>query len=195
MKKGKLIVVYGVNNLGKTTQSKLLVKRLEAAGRKAKYLKYPVYDLKPSGRMLDEYLRKGNPYSLTPREAQLVYAFNRAQYEPMLIADLEQGINAIVEDYWATGVAWGIGAGVDKDFLLRINKEFLMEDLAFLFFGQRFSSGFERKHLHEKDNSLTEKVVQTHEELGKEFGWIKINANRSIEEISQEIFENVKAIL
>jgi len=46
---GKFIVLYGINNLGKTTQTRILVDKLKLHGLKAEYLKYPVYDLAPSG--------------------------------------------------------------------------------------------------------------------------------------------------
>src|SRR3990167_10147152 len=82
---GKFIVIYGINNLGKTTQAKLLVEKLNAAGRRAKYLKYPIYDLSPSGPRLNEYLRGGNPEKLDARTAQILYAKNREQYEPTLL--------------------------------------------------------------------------------------------------------------
>ena len=52
MSKGIFIVLYGVNNLGKTTQAQLLVERLNKAGVQATYLKYPIYDIEPSGVLL-----------------------------------------------------------------------------------------------------------------------------------------------
>lgn len=190
MKKGKFIVLYGVNNLGKTTQAKLLVQKLNSTGQgRAKYLKYPIYDLAPSGQILNEYLRKGNPYRFTPREAQMLYAFNRCQYEPVLKADLEEGINVVAEDYWGTGAAWGMGAGVETDFMLKLNGNFLKEDLAILFVGQRFASGIEAKHLHETDTGLTRKVEVAHNELAKQFSWKIVDSNQSIEKVSEDIWK------
>lgn len=195
MKKGKLIVLYGINNLGKSTQAKLLVEKLKQGGQLAEYLKYGIYDLEPSGPILDAYLRQGNPYNLTPREFQLVHVLNRTQYQPVLLEKLGQGINIVAEDYIGTGLAWGMGAGVDENFLKQINTHLIKEDLAFLFQGQRFSDGIEAVHKHEQDDELTEKVRLAHEKLADEFGWIRINANRSIEEIGQEIWEQVKKFL
>ena len=43
--KGKLIAIYGINNLGKSTQAHLLVQELQDQGYKAQYLKYPIYDI------------------------------------------------------------------------------------------------------------------------------------------------------
>src|SRR3990167_804120 len=115
--KGKLIVFYGINNLGKTTQAKLLVEKLLDQGRKARYLKYPVYELEPSGQMLNQYLREGNPKNFTPREAQLVYAFNRAQYEPVLRQVGAGGGRVGGEDCGGRGVGGGAGRGIDEEFL------------------------------------------------------------------------------
>lgn len=195
MKKGRLIVFYGINNLGKTTQAKKLVERLEKEGKKAKYLKYPIYDLAPSGPILNNYLREGNTYKLSPREAQIIYAFNRAQYQPELEKDLEKGINIIAEDYWGTGVAWGIGAGVDKDFLLRINQQFIREDLALLFVGERFTSGLEKDHKHETDEDLIKRVDEAHSELAREFGWLQVDANGTVEQVTEQVWNKVKPIL
>lgn len=195
MKRGKFIVIYGINNLGKTTQAKLLVEKLKSLERKAEYLKYPIYDLEPSGAILNAYLRERNPVKLSPREAQIVYAMNRAQYEPELKSKLESGIDMVSEDYWGTGVAWGVGAGVDKDFLLKINSNFLKEDLAMLFVGRRFATGIENRHLHEADQELTRRVEAAHNELGKEFGWKIVNANQSVEKVVAEVWKEVEKIL
>jgi dUTP pyrophosphatase len=188
---GKFIVLYGINNLGKTTQAKMLVDRLRAAGAKAEYIKYPIYDLVPSGVVLNNYLRGGNFLNLSPREAQIFYANNRTQYEKTLIAKLRSGINIIAEDYTGTGIAWGIGAGVDELFLKYINSHLLKEDLAFLFDGERFKEATETGHKHETDDELVSKVRQSHLKLGAENGWIKINANLSIKEIHEQLWDKV----
>lgn len=185
------IVLYGINNLGKSTQAKKLVDRFLAEGKKAVYLKYPIYDLDPSGIMLNAYLREGNPYKLTAREAQTLYTLNRAQYEKQLETLLDSGTIVIAEDYTGTGIAWGMGAGVKKDYLLQINSALKKEDLAFWFDGERFLEAKEQKHKHESDDSLMSTVRGAHEELAQDFGWIHINANQSIEETHQQLWNTI----
>ena len=192
MIKGKLIVIYGINNLGKSTQAKLLTEKIQSTGRKTEYIKYALYDLEPSGPFINDYLRGGNPYHLSPREAQIIYALNRAQYEPTLKQALEDGINVVAEDYWGTGVAWGMGTGVEKDFLLKLNSQFYPADLSFLFIGSRFTSAIEDKHLHERDEVLTGRVAKAHDELGQQFGWKRINASQSGEKVGQHVWQEVK---
>ncbi len=192
---GKLIVFYGINNLGKSTQAKLLVERLKANGYQAEYLKYPIYDLAPSGQMLNDYLRNANPYGLHSREAQIMYAMNRTQYQADLIAKLKAGINVIAEDYKGTGIAWGLGAGVDEKFLKEVNSHLISEDLVFLFDGERFRQAIENNHKHENDEDLMTKVRWAHLKLREEYGWWKINANLAIEEIHEEIWVTTRNLL
>ena len=192
MKKGKFIVLYGINNLGKTTQAKLLVTWLQSLGYQGEYLKYALYDLEPSGPLLNSYLREGNPNGLSPREFQLLQVLNRTQYEPMLRSKLDAGTWVIAEDYIGTGIAWGVGAEMHQDFLEELNSHLLKEDLAFFFDGERFTSGIEKIHQHEQNDELTQKVRKVHQTLAKELDWIPINANQSIEEIQTQLQKLVK---
>lgn len=185
--KGKFIVLYGINNLGKSTQAELLIENLKKRGLKAEYLKYARYDLEPSGPIISDYLRKGNPHNLTPRELQLVHVINRSQYEPTLKQKLKDGINIIAEDYVGTGLAWGIGTGVSEDFMKCINSTLIKEDIAFHFVGERFTQAIEKNHKFEENNELMMKVKDIHAKLGKERKWIDIDANKSIEEIQKKI--------
>jgi dUTP pyrophosphatase len=193
--RGKLIVLYGINNLGKTTQAKMLVEKLKQTDIAAEYLKYPLYGLAPSGTLINNYLRQGNFYKLTPREAQIIYTLNRTQYEETLKQKLAQGIFIIAEDYTGTGLAWGIGADVDENFLKFINSHLLKEDLAILFDGSRFTSGIETNHRHEQNEELTNKVRVTHLHLAQERDWQIINANQTIEQVQAAVWKKVKKIL
>jgi len=192
---GKFIVFYGINNLGKSTQAKLLVERLKANGYQAEYLKYPIYDLAPSGLILNDYLRNANPHQLNAKEAQIIYALNRTQYQSELISKLKAGINVIAEDYKGTGIAWGLGAGVEEAFLKKVNSHLIIEDLVFLFDGERFRQAIENHHKHENDDDLMTKVRWAHLKLREEYGWWKINANLAIEEIHEEIWQSVRDLI
>lgn len=192
---GKFIVLYGINNLGKTTQAKILVDKLKLHGLKAEYLKYPIYDLAPSGAILNNYLRQNNFYNLTPREIQIIYAFNRAQYEKNLLEKLSRGINLVAEDYTGTGLAWGLAAGLDENFLKLINSNLLKEDLAFLFDGERFLKSIEYNNQHETNYQLISRARIAHLRLGYEFGWVIINANQSSKQIHEKIWNRVLKLL
>jgi len=193
--RGKFIVFYGINNLGKTTQAKILVDKLKLHGLKAEYLKYPVYDIAPSGPILNNYLRQHNFYNLTPREAQIIYAFNRLQFEETLKQKLARSINVVAEDYCGTGIAWGATKGAPLEALEQINQGLLIEDIAILLDGERFMEGKESDHLHERDDELMSRCRQTHQMLAKRYGWHVIPANLAIESVQQLIWQFVSGIL
>ena len=193
--RGKFIVIYGINNLGKTTQAQLLVNKLKKEGYKAHYLKYALYNLEPSGPLLNSYLREGNPYKFSSREFQLLQVLNRFQYQPELEKKLRAGINIVAEDYIGTGLAWGIGTGVDETLLKYLNTNLIKEDLVFLFVGKRFKQAQEKGHPHEENQALLEKVQIIHQRLAQEFGWQIIQANQKPEKITQQIWQAVKKII
>ena len=187
MQKGKLIVLYGINNLWKTTQAHLLIDRLREKGLQAEYLKSPIYDLAPSWPLLNAYLREGNPNQLSSSEFQLLQVINRTQYDSTLKNKLENWIWIIAEDYTGTGIARGTGAWWDQAFLEKINSHLHKEDLAFFFDGERFSSGIEKVHQHEQNNELMNKVRLVHQNLAQKLSREPINANLSIEEIQSQL--------
>jgi len=189
--KGKFIVLYGINNLGKTTQAKTLVECLNEKGIKSEYLKYPIYESDPAGKLINEYLRCGNPNNFSPRELQLFHYIDRISFEPILKYKLNSGVNVIAEDYFGTAVAWGCGAGVDRTLLEYLYSFIYKEDLAILFDGERFTNSIEKNHKHENDNALMEKVRQVHLELAEKYNWKKINANLTIDEIHNNILKIV----
>ncbi len=186
---GKFIVFYGINNLGKTTQAKMLVDYLNKKNIKTEYLKYPVYDLEPAGKLINEYLRGGNPNNFSPRELQLLHYIDRISFESALKEKLSKGVIIIAEDYFGTAVAWGAGAGVDRALLEYLYSFIYKEDLAILFDGERFTSSIEKNHKHETDLQLTSRVRKVHLNLAKKYNWIKIDANRTIDEIHNDILK------
>lgn len=186
------IVLYGLNNLGKTTQAQLLVERLRREGYPAEYIKYPQYALEPFGPLINQYLRAGNPNGFSAREFQLLSVLNRTQFETTLQAKLKKGIAIVAEDYVGTGIAWGMGAGVEEQFLKTINRHLLPEQLAFFLHGERFAESIEKGHTHEQDLELMERVRRAHEKLAKEYNWIAIAANHSREVVHEKIWEKVQ---
>lgn len=189
MKKGKFIVLYGSNNLGKSKQLELLEKALQKRGLEIIRLKYPIYDLKPTGPKINAVLREG--LKMPDEDLQKLYAQNRKDFEPKLKSYLNQGQWVIAEDYTGTGIAWGMTWGVSLKKLEEINRDLLKEDLAILLYGKRFLSGIEKKHRHESDEKIWQKSQKIHLKLAKKYGWEKIYATRDPEMVHQEILEIV----
>lgn len=189
IERGKFIVIYGANNLGKSTQVELITERLIDIGKQAEILKYPIYGLKPTGPKINAALREG--LQLTSEELQREFAQNRRDYEPTLVRLLESGTWAVAEDYKGTGISWGVAYGVPLKVMEDINADLIDEDIAILLDGERFSAGIERAHRHE-GGFQWERAKEVHMDLAKRYGWEVVSANYSMEKVTSKIWRLIE---
>lgn len=186
---GKFIVLYGANNLGKSKQVDLLRQSLEDTGLTAERIKYPIYDLEPTGPIINSVLRQG--VHMEEVGLQQMYAQNRLDFQPTLTSYLDSGKWVVAEDYNGTGVAWGMVRRVPLEVLEAMNVGLLQEDLAIFLHGERFTGGIEADHRNERDEEIWKRSQEHHFLLAQRYGWKKVYATRSIEEVQQEIWSIV----
>ncbi|HLG25557.1 MAG TPA: hypothetical protein VI588_02065 [Candidatus Gracilibacteria bacterium] len=165
---------------------------LKRRGYEAVYLKYPVYDLVPTGPELNTILRSTAPQPLSEAQLQTLFARNRRDYEPTLVKMLDEGKIVVAEDYTGTGIAWGMAKGLDRQTLEKINEGLLREDLPMLIVGERTLAAREKKHIHESDDALVEKVDHTLRELSKDKGWHIIELQKKLEATAALIWTEVE---
>lgn len=176
------ITIYGINNIGKTYHAKRLAARLCALGKKAIYIKYPIYSQKPTGPLLNKILRSHGKQKIKEEELQLWFVLNRYQFEPKLKQMLRDGKIVIAEDYIGTGIAWGMAKGAKQRSLENMNKFLVQPDVAILLDGKRVLQARERKHLHERDDLLAQKCQKIYRKLARKYGWtiIQVDPDRDI---------------
>lgn len=191
MFKGKFITFYGVNNIGKSTHARILVDRLKKEGYDPIYLKYPIYDLEPSGSYLNKILRDGTQ-TVSEEELQLWFTINRHQFEPELKKMIMQGKTVIAEDYIGTGLAWGMAKGCDEEWLEQINRYLLRSDMAILIDGERTKQAIEKGHIHETDDNLMRKARKTHMYMADRYAWYVIKLQERKEDTAKLVWEGVK---
>jgi thymidylate kinase len=195
MKKGFLITVYGINNMGKSTHCKRLVERLEKEGHKAKYMKYPVYDVEPTGPFLDSVLRNPEGQKINEDELQMWFVMNRYQYQPELKRLLEEGYVVVAEDYIGTGIAWGITKGLDKHWLECANSHLLKSDFSIMIEGERVLKAREDVHVHEQNDELMKRCEKVHSDLADEYGWTRITLQKEKDDTAKLVWNAVDAFL
>ena len=194
--KGKFITLYGINNMGKTTHAKRLVERIRGLGMEAEYVKYPVYDVHPSGDFINSVLRHPEQkQNISEDELQMWYVINRYQFEPQLVKWLEEGVIVIAEDYSGTGIAWGTAKGLEQEWVEMINAKVLKEDLAILIEGNRVLSAREDVHIHEQDDDLMERCKQVHSDLADKYGWKRVELKETPDETANDIWHVVQEFL
>lgn len=195
MKKGAFITIYGINNIGKSTHSILLVQRLKKNGYDAVHIKYPIYDLEPTGPQINAILRSDSPQTITEEALQALFMQNRRDFESQLKKMLAEGKIVIAEDYTGTGIAWGAAKGADQHWLIRLNENLLQEDLALLLTGMRNIRVREKKHIHETNDELVERVGKILRELSTKYNWHVIELERNIHDTAEKIWAVVKNFL
>ncbi len=212
--RGKFIVLYGSNNIGKSTQIRLLAQKLLENKKDVLTIKYPLYSLKPTGPKLNKILRSEvkNPKDVLPEEKlQEIYAQNRADFQPILLNILNSGINVIAEDYKGTGIAWGVTRGVELKKLEKMNKSFIEPDISILLDGDRFKDNAEKVHRNEgADSDKWEKIRQkhlflpentwelnreVHLQLAKRYGWVLVKVDGDIEAVSDKVWGVIERVL
>lgn len=168
------IAIYGINNIGKTYHAKRLVARLRALNRKAAFVKYPIYNQKPTGPFLNKILRTRDRQHISEEELQLWFVLNRYQFQPKLQAKLRSGITVVAEDYIGTGIAWGSAKGASQIALENMNKFLVQPDVAILLTGERKKEAIEKKHLHERNEALAARCQTIYRKLAKKYGWREV---------------------
>lgn len=191
MKRGILVTIMGITNVGKTTQMKMLEELFKQKHLKYQALKYPIYGLEPTGPRIFAYLKEGNPEGLTPDKFQLLCAENRRDFQLKLEQMLEENDIVLGEMYTGTGIAYGMCDGVPKEYLLKVNEGILEPDVSILLDGDRFLESIEAVHHFENDEVKTAFARQVHLELAKDLNWVIINANQTVEEVHQQIWNEI----
>jgi len=200
MARGKFITIYGINNIGKSTQAQILTEKLINAGYDAEFLKYPNYSVEPSGKFLDSVLRGDgssgpSEQKISEDELQMWFVLNRYQFQPEIEKKLAEGKILVAEDYVGTGIAWGVAKGLDRKWLEALNANLTKEDLAVMLYGNRHITAKEPSHIHEQNDALIEKCRLVHEDLAKRYGWKKVEVKEQITETADGLWEVVEGFL
>lgn len=192
---GKLITIYGINNIGKTTHSKRLVERLRSEGYEAEYVKFPIYDLEPAGPFINNILRNCEDQPISEDELQLWFVLNRYQFEPEIERMVAEGKIVVAEDYTGTGIAWGHAKGLELEWMEEVNKFLLKEDFAIMMEGDRKLDAKEDGHIHEEDHDLVEKCMRVHDELADKYGWKRVRVHEDYDDTADLVWNAVDDFL
>lgn len=188
------IALYGINNIGKSTQVKRLAEKLEGAGKSVKVLKFPIYDLEPTGPQINDFLRNPDADEISGESFQMLYIQNRLDFEPQLQELIEEYDVVLAEDYIGTGMAWGMTQGVPYKWLQAKNMQFPQRkpDLEILMDGERFLAGKEEEHRNEADDEAMETTRRNFQWLAKRYKWPIVNAQQEMSAVTHELWQIVQ---
>ena len=126
-KKGVFICIEGLDGCGKTTQAKLLAKKLRKSHN-------AIYTAEPSHGKIGTYIRKSYLYGekrLSIVLEALLFAADRIEHlENEVIPALNEGCLVISDRYVFSSLAYQGAAGLSLDWIEKINEHALKPDLA-----------------------------------------------------------------
>ena len=134
MKKGKLIVIEGMDGSGKTTQIDLLMKGLEREKKGAVVLDFPNYTT-PTGKIVRRYLdgEFGPANDIPAKIASIFYAEDRFASKKLIQDELDKGSFTILDRYVESSM--GHQGGKIRDRAEREEYVKWLEDLEYGNFG------------------------------------------------------------
>ena len=191
-----LIDLEGIDGCGKSTQTKLLQKKLEEKGEKTLILKEPTNE--PHGQKLWDVLR--GKIKATNEEILDFFVLDRKQHVKEKIKPaLEQGTVVLMDRYYYSSMAYQVAGGLNVDYI-RNKHDFAPTPNIVLVFDLPVTTALERVHGHreadefEKEDHL-EKVRAAYLNL-KDDPIVKIvDATRKPEEIFQKVWMLVSEVM
>ncbi|MBQ7031090.1 MAG: thymidylate kinase [Bacilli bacterium] len=221
---GKLIVIEGTDCSGKGTQSDILLKRFEEENKKVIKMSFPMYDT-PTGRIIGgPYLGKESichgwfkegANNVPAKVASLYYAADRLYNIDVINHYLDNDYIVILDRYVTSNMGHQAGKIKDKNERYEMFKwlEKLEYDLLelpkpdiklFLHMPYTYSKKLQNNRVELDEHELSEDNLINAEnaylEMTDLFDFIKIecvkdNNIRSIEEISEEIYNKISELL
>lgn len=192
---GKFIVFEGLDGSGQSTQAGLLREFLMEKDFNVILTKEPTLDSE-AGKRIRKILDK--EIKVSPKELQELMVEDRKEHlEKVIIPALKEGKIIISDRYFLSTFAFGSADGLDLEWLIEINNQFLYPDTVFLLRVspsvciERIKNRGDRVDLFEKEEKLGD-VWKTYKILPDRFENIfVIDGEKSIE----KVFEKVKEII
>jgi dTMP kinase len=193
--KGLFICVEGLDGCGKTTQVKLLVRKLRRMGRNA------VYTAEPSrgkiGRFIQKYCLQGEK-RISPVVEALLFAADRFEHvEREVISALSAGKIVVSDRYVYSSLAYQGATGLDLKWIEMINEHAMRPDLA-IFVDVEPEAVIKRlkpKKSVMENLETQRKVREVYVKFVEKGELVRIDGNKSKKEVADDVLKVVLGFL
>ena len=193
-KKGAFICIEGLDGCGKTTQAKLLTKKLRKSHN-------ALYTAEPSHGKIGTYIRKSYLYGekrLSSVLEALLFAADRIEHvENEVIPALNEGRLVISDRYVYSSLAYQGAAGLSLDWIEKVNAHALQPDLA-IFIDVNPETVMNRlkpKKSVMETLDTQKKVREIYLKFVEDGRLTRINGDKSEKEVAKEVYEVVMKFL
>jgi dTMP kinase len=186
--RGKIIVFEGIDKAGKTTQAKLLEKKL---GRKCVRIDFPDYST-PVGKEIRQFLDGKRDY---PDEVKMMLlSANRWERKDEIKKIVGKGTTVIMNRYYQSNLVYGVSKGLKLDWLLSLDMGMPKADLVIVIDIKPKTLVSRSKNVvdtFEKDIELIRRVKKNYRILAKKFNWRLVEGEKSVDEVHQQVLKIV----
>lgn len=192
---GLLIAFEGLDQSGKETQAQQLRERLREDRHKVRLLSFPDYGTS-TGEEIARALAGERDYA--PDVMQLLFVANRHERREAILESRAGGLIVLCDRYRASSVAYGEAHGLDGQWLEDIQRFLPRADLT-LFIDIAPATAAKRKahdrDRFERDFAMLERVRQSYQRQATQPDWVRIDGERTKDEIAEDVFNAVAAVL
>jgi dTMP kinase len=193
-RKGVFICIEGLDGCGKTTQAKMLAKKLSKSHN-------AVYTAEPSRGKIGTYIRKSYLYGekrLSCVLEALLFAADRIEHvETEVLPALNQGKLVISDRYVYSSLAYQGAAGLSLDWIEKVNEHALQPDFA-VFIDVDPKTVMHRlkpKKSVMENLETQQKVREIYLKFVEKGRLTRINGDQSKDEVAKELYEVVTKFL
>ncbi len=190
-RKGFFICIEGLDGCGKTTQAKLLVRKLCEKGFDAFYTAEPTRG--KIGKFIKKYYLHGEKRGSVIVEALLFAADRFEHVEKEIVPALNEGKLVVSDRYIYSSLAYQGAAGLDLKWIKELNKHAIPPNLA-IFLDVKpeiVIQRLQRKKSVMEKLAIQRKVREVYEKLVKDGKLVRVDGNRSKEEVAKDILNLV----
>ena len=200
MRKGKIIVIEGIDKAGKGTQSnllqsRLLINALKFSGNACTIMDFPDYTT-PIGQEIRAFLDGNRNYTLETKH--VLMSANRWEKKKEIESLIENGTIIIMNRYYQSNLVYGVSHGLNLKWLLNLDKGLPKEDVVIVL-EVNPNTSYQRvpgnRDAFEIDRKLLTKVHKNYRKLAKQFNWKVINGERVSGEVHNEIMKIVIKVI
>jgi dTMP kinase len=185
-KKGAFICIEGLDGCGKTTQAKLLAKKLEKSHN-------AVYTTEPSRGKIGTYIRSSYLYGekrLSSVIEALLFAADRIEHvETEVLPALKQGKLVISDRYVYSSLAYQGAAGLSLEWIEKVNEHALQPDFA-VFIDvdpKTVMSRLKPKRSVMENMETLQKVRDVYLKFVAKGGLVRLDGNRAKDEVAEAL--------
>lgn len=194
MRRGKIIVIEGIDKAGKTTQANLLLKKLK--GKKYVKFDFPDYST-PVGIEIKQFLDGKRDYS--DEVKMMLLSANRWEKKSEIESIIGKGTTIIMNRYYQSNLVYGISKGLKLKWLLALDEGLPKADLVVVI-DIKTNTLVKRSRnditdTFEQDLDLIRNVRRNYKMLANKFNWHIIDGEDTVNIVNVQVVGLVRKIM